>query len=98
MKVGHAQGQRPRAGTYFGKGAVDWLQQHIAACNPEKYNQCLALTVDCCLSVEANNPVQRMHCVRRSACFLKRHACERRVIVNATLNGVQHRNLEQSLG
>lgn len=36
VKLGHAQGQRPRAGFVFGKGAVDWLQQHIADCKPDK--------------------------------------------------------------
>lgn len=56
MILGHAQERRPRAGLYFGKGAVDSLQQHVASCKPET------------------------------------------VVVNATLTGVQHRNLEQALG
>ena len=36
VKVGQAQGRPLRASTYFGKGAVDWLQQHIAEDRPEK--------------------------------------------------------------
>ncbi len=37
VKVGPARGQRPNASLYFGKGAVEWLKSHIAACGPEKY-------------------------------------------------------------
>lgn len=36
VKVGQAQGRPLRASSYFGKGAVDWLQQHIAEDTPEK--------------------------------------------------------------
>ena len=36
VKVGQAQGRPLRASTYFGKGTVEWLQQHIAEDTPEK--------------------------------------------------------------
>lgn len=91
MTLGHAQGRRPRAGLYFGKGAVDSLQQHVASCKPET---CVSWFT-CAGPVQLLRPWISPFSAADLRCHLR---CRCRVVVNATLNGVQHRNLEQALG
>ena len=84
VEVGAARGGAHTPGTYLGSGAVVELARHCAAADPAR-----------CAPGKACNAGHLMY---RSEARLIHRSAPRRVFVNATLSGVQQRNLSAAWG